>query len=120
MVFGLGMRAPKISTRQIDDVMLVTLAGKISRSRGAPALREVLADLTNHGSRKMVLDLSTVTTMDAAGVDELRAAACNMSKQGGKLRLAALPPNITDLLLVLQVIGDFDVYDTQSEALASF
>lgn len=114
------MRAPKISTKQRDDVTLVTLAGKLTRRAGATALRAVVAGAIDHGCRKMVLDLSAVTTMDAAGAGELRAAARSMSNKDGKLRLAALPPNITDLLLILQVIDGFDSYDTQTEALASF
>ena len=114
------MRVAKISTEQIDDVTVVTLAGKISRRAGATALRGVVSDAIDQGRRKLLLDLSAVTTMDAAGLDELLAAAMNMSKHGGQLRLAALPPNITDLLVIRQRIDAFRVYDTQAEALAAF
>ena len=43
-----------------------------------------------------------------------------MTNKGGKLKLLHLPPKINDVLTVTQLITVFDVYESESEALASF
>ena len=40
--------------------------------------------------------------------------------RGAKLKLANLPAKVSDILTITQLITVFDVYDTESEAVASF
>ena len=50
----------------------------------------------------------------------LRATASTFPHKGGKLKLLHLPPKINDVLTVTQLITVFDVYESESEALASY
>jgi len=43
-----------------------------------------------------------------------------VTNKGGKLKLLHLPPKINDVLTVTQLITVFDVYESESEAVASF
>ncbi|HVT45065.1 MAG TPA: STAS domain-containing protein [Thermoanaerobaculia bacterium] len=110
----------KISNRTVDGVEIVTLQGKITIGAGDSQLREIVSNLLNEGKLKILLDMKGVTTIDSSGIGELVGSYTTVTNRGGKLKLLHLPPKVTDLLQVTQLITVFEVYEDEAEAIQAF
>jgi anti-sigma B factor antagonist len=110
----------KATNRTVDNVQIISLQGKITIGSGDTQLREVISAAVNSGTNNILLDLSGVTTIDSSGIGELVGSYTTVTNRGGKLKLLHLPAKLNELLHVTQLITVFEVYDNESEAVASF
>ena len=110
----------KVSTRERDGVLILELKGKITIGLGDVALREAVQEALNGGARNILINLREVTTIDSSGIGELVAAFTTVTNRGGKLRLFSIPPKVSDILQITQLITVFDVLENEDEAIASF
>jgi anti-sigma B factor antagonist len=110
----------KIEARHVQGVTILEPKGKITIGVGDVALREAVGEALEAGARNLLFNLSGVTTIDSSGIGELVSAYTTVTNRGGKLKLACLPPKVTDILQITQLISVFEVFDTEAEALASF
>ena len=78
-------------------VTVAELAGELDLA-SAPALREQLLGLLRRGSSRLVLDLSRVSFCDASGLAVLVGTSHRARRQGGFLRLAAVPQQAVRVL----------------------
>lgn len=110
----------KTSTRSVDGVEIISLQGKITIGSGDSQLRDIIGDTLKQGKNKILLDMKGVTTIDSSGIGELVGSYTTATNRGGKLKLLHLPPKVTDLLQVTQLITVFEVYENEQEAIKSF
>ena len=110
----------KATTRSVDGVEIISLQGKITIGSGDTQLREVISAALASGKSNVLLDLSGVTTIDSSGIGELVGSYTTVTNRGGKLKLLHLPAKLNELLHVTQLITVFEVYENETEALASF
>jgi anti-sigma B factor antagonist len=110
----------QLSTRQRDGVTIVDLKGKITIGSGDVELRNAVLQAVNDGAKKVLINLSDVTTIDSSGVGELVSSYTTAKNRGAQLKLVNLPAKVQDVLTVTQLITVFDVYDTEDEAIRSF
>lgn len=110
-----------VNTRQVGDVTILDLKGKITIGSGDVALRNAVQEVINDGTKKKVLiNMADVTTIDSSGIGELVSAYTTATNRGAKLKLINLPAKVTDILTITQLITVFDVYDSEAEGIASF
>jgi anti-sigma B factor antagonist len=108
-----------LEQRNRGDVMIVHCQGRIVYRDEAAAFSRLVAEVLPH-ARKLVLDLSGVTSMDSAGIGELallqsRAQDRNVSvKCAGPTRLVRSLLDLTNLDSVLEIHASLD------DALESF
>ena len=107
----------KATTRDVNDIAIIKVDGKITIGAGDQQLRDVIAGAS---SNKILLDLSGVTTIDSSGIGELVGSYTTVTNKGGKLKLLHLPAKLNELLHVTQRITVFEVYENEQEAIASF
>jgi anti-sigma B factor antagonist len=107
----------KATTRDVNDIAIIKVDGKITIGAGDQQLRDVIASAS---SNKILLDLSGVTTIDSSGIGELVGSYTTVTNKGGKLKLLHLPAKLNELLHVTQLITVFEVYENEQEAIASF
>lgn len=110
----------KIDVRHEQGVTILAPKGKITIGIGDVALRDAVVEALEAGARKILFDLAGVTTMDSSGIGELVSAYTTVTNRGGKLKLINLPPKVSDILQITQLITVFEVFDNEQEALASF
>lgn len=110
----------KIEARHDRGVTVLEPKGKITIGVGDVALREAVSEALEAGARNILVDLGGVSTIDSSGIGELVSAFTSVSNRGGKLKLVNLPPKVTDILQITQLITVFEVHDSLDEALASF
>ena len=109
-----------VSTRDVGDVRVIDLKGKITIGSGDLQMREAIHQALNGGVTKILVNMKEVSTIDSSGVGELVGCYTTATHKGAKLKLVSLPPKISDVLTVTQLITVFDVYDSEQDAVASF
>ncbi len=110
----------KTSVREVRGVSILDLKGKITIGSGDVQLRETINKLVEDGKRNILINMQDVTTIDSSGIGELVGCYSSVTKKGGKLKLLHLPPKISDVLTVTQLITVFDVFEAEPEAIASY
>jgi anti-anti-sigma factor len=90
------------------------LDGPLHASLGLQLWRRVHQMLCS-GTRRIVLDLSRVTDIDAAGIGELVRAYNLTSAANGALRVTQVPARIRDLLVR---VGLFDLLSDDRDPLS--
>jgi anti-sigma B factor antagonist len=110
----------KSEIRDVGDVRILQLSGKITIGTGDVKMREMIDTALGDGKSKILLDLAGVSTIDSSGIGEMVACYTTVAKNDGKLKLLRLSPKINDILQVTQLITVFDVFDDEQEALVSF
>ena len=110
----------KSTARDLGDIRILELGGKITIGTGDVKIRELIAEALEDGKQNILFDLGGVTAIDSSGIGELVACYTTVTKRGGQLKLMHLSPKINDILQVTQLITVFDVFDDEREAVGSF
>jgi anti-sigma B factor antagonist len=109
-----------ISERQVGDVTILDMRGKITIGEGSVALRTAIRRLLEEGKKKILLNLAEVGYIDSSGIGELVSSYTAINKEGGGLKLLKLTQKLRDLLTITKLLTVFDVYESEEEALVSF
>lgn len=110
----------KVSTRQVGDVTVADVAGKLTLGEGSSTLRETLRNLTTQGHKKILLNLSGVTYLDSSGIGELVAGYTTITSAGGKLKLVNLTSRVQNPLQTTKLYTVFDIYEDETDGVKSF
>lgn len=109
----------KISNRQIEDVTILDVSGRVVAGE-AEMLRDSVRSLIARGEKNIVLNLAEVPYMDSAGIGELVSALVAVRRQSGCLRLLNLTRRVHDVLEIVKLLAVFQVFDNEADALATF
>ena len=110
----------KLNTRQIGDVSVVDVAGRITLGEGSSALRDTLREMVNKGQKKILLNLGEVSYIDSSGIGELVSAFTTVTNGGGQLKLLNLTKRVKDLLQITKLYTVFDVHESEVSAIRAF
>jgi len=112
--------AMKIVERQVKDVAILDLNGKIQIGEGDEALRNAVARLVQAGKKKILLNLAEVPYVDSAGLGEIVRCYTTVSREGGRLKLINLTKKLQDLLAITKLLTVFETYDNEADGVKSF
>jgi anti-sigma B factor antagonist len=110
----------KLTSRQVGEVTVVDVEGRITLGEGSSALRDELRHLISTNRKKIVLNLADVTYIDSSGIGQLVAGFTTVSNQGGKLKLLGLTKRMKDLLTITRISSIFELFDDEGAAVMSF
>ena len=110
----------KLNTRQVGDVTVIDVSGRITLGEGSSALRDILRELTAKGDKKILLNLGDVSYIDSSGIGELVSGFTTVANQGGTLKLLSLTKRVKDLLQITKLYTVFDVHEDEAHAVRSF
>lgn len=110
----------KISDSKKEDVVIISLAGKVMGGPDADIFHTKVHEFIESGARKIVIDLAKVEWMSSVGLGMLISALTALKNNEGELRLANITDNIESLLTITRLVTIFDVFDSIDEALNSF
>jgi len=108
-----------LETRNRGDVVIVHCEGRIVYRDEAAALSRLVGDVLQH-SRKLVLDLSGVSSMDSAGIGELVFLQTWAQRKDANLKCAGANSLVSTLLELTNLDSVLEVHPSLDEALASF
>jgi anti-sigma B factor antagonist len=109
-----------ISNKQVGDVSVVALKGRIVLGEESSALRERVKNLVGDGKKKIALNMTNVTYIDSAGLGALVAAHVSAKKEGAVLLLSDLGTKFHEVMQVTRLLTVFNVFGTEAEAIRSF
>src|SRR3954468_1477531 len=109
-----------VNKRQVGDVTILDLKGKITIGVGDVQLRNAGQGVMNGGATKGLIKMDGVPTIDSSGIGELVSAYATATNRGAKLKLINLPAKVSDILTITQLITVFDVYDGEAAGIQSF
>jgi anti-sigma B factor antagonist len=110
----------KITTREVDQVNILDLSGRIILGPELDVLREAVRTLLGQGKKKIILNLADVSYIDSSGVGELVRSYTSVRNQGGELKLLNLTQKVHDVLHVTKLYTVFDIRDDEFKAVKSF
>lgn len=108
-----------ITERQLGPVTVLSVSGKITLDDSGDLKRKVMSTL-EAGHKQIVLELGGVTHIDSSGLGEMVSCHTTATRADGAIKLANLGKRSKDLLVMTKLIMVFSVYDTETEAIASF
>jgi len=113
-----------------DNITLTTQGGAVVASIKGGSFHEekqILATLDRLGqiiddreNVRMAIDLKTVEYLSSAGLGRLVALLKKAMAGGGKIHLAALQPDISELFEVMRLTQIFNIFETVDDACAAF
>jgi len=109
-----------MNTRQVGDVTVVDVSGRITLGDGASTFRDTLRDQAAKGNKKLLLNLAEVSYIDSSGIGEMVSGFTTVSNQGGQVKLLNLTKRVKDLLQITKLYTVFEVFDDESTAVRSF
>ena len=110
----------KLITRQVGDVTVIDVAGRITLGEGSSVLRDALRDLVSKNQKKILLNLGEVSYIDSSGIGELVSGFTTVTNGGGALKLLNLNKRVKDLLQITKLYTVFDVHEDEAGAIRSF
>jgi anti-sigma B factor antagonist len=121
---GLGLRplSPakmQAAARQIGDIAVIDVSGKITYGDGNAALREIVHDQLGKNRRKILLNLREVHYIDSSGMGELVRLYTTIRDQGGMVRLVDPSARVRDLLQMTRLNAVFQIENNEAAAVAS-
>lgn len=121
---GLGEKEEEVSlianTRELGDVTVVDLSGRITLGEGSSALRDTVRDLLAQGKKNILLNLGDVSYCDSTGLGTLVSSYTTAANQGAKLKLVNVQKKMHDLLQITKLYTVFETYDDEATAVGSF
>ena len=110
----------QIEERQIGEIMILDLKGKVTLGEGDEVLKDKINSLILQNKKRILLNLAEVPYIDSAGLGEIVRTYTTVSRQGGQLKLVNLTKRITDLLMITKLLTVFETFDVEQDALKSF
>jgi anti-sigma B factor antagonist len=102
------------------DVAIVSIKGDITPGKIEGVLSRRMLGLVEKGYKKLVLNLEGLPSIDSIGLGEIVRSYTSIMRQGAKMKLAAVPKKIVDLLHVTRLIVAFELASSEDEAVAKF
>jgi anti-sigma B factor antagonist len=108
------------SIRQVGDVTIVDISGRIVLGEESAALRDLVCDLLRKGHKNILFNLGDVNYIDSAGLGHLVSAFTSVRKREGELKLLNLTNKVHDVMQITRLYTVFDIMDDEAVAVKSF
>ncbi len=109
-----------INTRQVREVTIVDIGGRIVLGQESATLRGLVHDLLSREHKKILFNLSKVDYIDSSGLGHLIGAFTSARKEGAELKLLGLNKNLHDLMQITKLYTIFEIIDDEEAAIRSF
>jgi anti-sigma B factor antagonist len=114
------MPAMKVDVRHVDDVIIVDLEGRLVMGVGDELLRDVMNELIAEDWKKILLNLRKVTIIDSSGIGEVVSSWKLARRFGASVKLLRPAPQVQRTLRLTQLLPLLEVFEKESDAVASF
>jgi anti-anti-sigma factor len=109
-----------VEVRQIQDVVILDLKGRLTAGLGDQILRDAIDELLAENRRKILLNLSEVAFVDSAGIGELVAGLKTAKRFGADLKLLNVGERVYSTLDMARLLPTFETFHDETAAVHSF
>lgn len=110
----------QISARQVGDVTVLDLQGRVTIGRGNDLLGNELREQFDRGTRKLLINLIGVPQMDSSGLSTLVRSFVSLQRAGGSLKLMHPTGHVREVLELTRLLQSIPTFEDEAVALASF
>jgi anti-sigma B factor antagonist len=110
----------EITKRQVGDVCILDLEGKLTIGTGDVRLRGALLTELEDGHKKIIFNLEKVKVIDSSGLGELIRSRATASSNEADIKLLHVNLKARKLLTMARLVGVFDMFDDEAVAVAAF
>ena len=103
-----------------DDVVIISLSGKIMGGPEAGEINELINNLIDKSKKKIIIDLEQVGWMNSSGLGILIGAITTLKNNGGKLIIVNVSDRIANLLKITKLINVFEIEQDIDTAINNF
>ena len=108
----------RIAKRDVDNVVVLDMSGKITTGEPARLLNTTFRELLDQGHTRFVFNMLKVPRLDSGSIGEVVACYRRALRKKGVVRLA-LKGRAHDLFTMMSLEKVFNIFQTVEEALAS-
>ena len=109
-----------ISERQLGDVTVIDLSGKLSNSDESGHLKEKVTSVFFQGRKQVLINVKDLSYIDSSGLGELVACLATARRNNGEVKICNLGKRVQDLMIMTKLLAVFDVHDSEASALTAF
>ncbi len=109
-----------ISTTIEKGVAIMHIDGRLTIGSGDVTFRDAFVSVLDEGHTKILIDVKGVDYVDSAGLGELIRTRATAANRGAEVKLLHVQERVKKVLLLTRLIGVFEIFDSQDEAIASF
>ncbi|MBM3319988.1 MAG: STAS domain-containing protein [Candidatus Eisenbacteria bacterium] len=109
-----------IKRRDIRDVTVLELSGKLMGGEDAATFQNLVKQLLADGRKKILLNLGNLSWINSTGLGILISGYTSVKNGGGVLKLASVAERIESVLMITKLSTVFETYPTEDEALVTF
>jgi anti-sigma B factor antagonist len=109
----------KCEVRHLGPVVVLDLYGNVTIGNGDAQLRQAVDEQLDRGVKYLLVNLSGVKYMDAAGIGELVTCHSRVQARRGLIRLINPSERVQDILTLTRIGEAFEILRDEKEALAS-
>jgi anti-sigma B factor antagonist len=111
----------EIQNQQLPpDIVVLQIAGRITLGGESKQLEWAVDSLVGEGKKKVIFDLSKVTSVDSTGIGIIVMSAGKLKKAGGQLRVAGANPHVEEVLKMTNVDQIVGLHSTTAAAASGF
>lgn len=110
----------QISTRRVQDsVIVLDVSGDIDLANSPQVRKELLREVKEKRTPRVVMNLTNVRYIDSSGVASLVEGLKASRDAGTRLILFGLSKTAREVLQLSRLLKIFEVYETEEQALGS-
>jgi anti-sigma B factor antagonist len=115
-----GLAESAVAVRRAGDVLVMGFAGPTQLTRPSPASRQLLEGILQCNDSKVLVDLSTVSRIDSAGLGLLIKCYSHALRNRGMLKLLNPNEEVRRLFRLTRMDSVLETYEDEQRALESF
>ncbi len=108
-----------IHTRQVDDVLVVDISGRLDTESSESASDE-LASLLESGSNKMLLNLDELDFVSSAGLRVFLRASKRLQAANGALKICHANGSVHDVMEISGLARLIEIHENETAAISAF
>ncbi|HBD94175.1 MAG: anti-anti-sigma factor [Spirochaetes bacterium GWF1_31_7] len=109
----------QIATYEKEGTLIINIIGEVDLYN-APKIKEVINDTIKKNFTKFIINMNEVTYIDSTGIGSLIFARQTILAAKGSLRLINIKDSVKKIFELTKLNNFFTIYNSESEAIASF
>lgn len=110
----------ELTERKIGNVVVIDLKIGLHQRGQYEPLQQLVRGHLAAGQPRFILNLAGCEWIDSSGLGELIKLLVAVMRQGGNLKLAAVPHKMKGIMAVTNLTQVFEIFDSEQAALESF
>src|ERR1700687_511039 len=110
------MAALDIKERQVGEVTILDLDGKITIGEGSDFLRTAIRRLIEENKKKVILNYAGVGYQDSSGNGVLISSYTAINRANGRICIINFTQKLQDLLTITKILTVYDTFESEEEA----